>query len=151
MHGRIKRLFRRLSAVIAIAMMAAGLANVVGTPAAHAAVTAPAGFTESLVASGLARPYTMTFAPDGRLFVTEQGGTLRVIKNGALLSQPFLTVTVDQNGDRGLISSAFDPDFANNHYVYIYYTTPTPVPPSGWTAARRSGLRRRTRPAPPEA
>ena len=59
------------------------------------AATLPTGFTEALVASGLSNPTAMQFAPDGRLFVCEQGGRLRVIKNGALLSTPFLTVTVE--------------------------------------------------------
>jgi glucose/arabinose dehydrogenase len=50
------------------------------------AATLPAGFQEVLVASGLRRPTTMTFAPDGRLVISEQDGALRVVKNGALLS-----------------------------------------------------------------
>ncbi len=65
----------------------------------------------------------MSFAPDGRLFVCEQGGRLRVIKNGALLTTPFLTVSVSSNGERGLLGVAFDPNFASNGYVYVYYTT----------------------------
>ena len=52
--------------------------------------TLPAGFTETLVSGGLVSPTAMQFAPDGRLFVCEQGGTLRVIKNGALLPTPFV-------------------------------------------------------------
>jgi glucose/arabinose dehydrogenase len=67
----------------------------------------------------------MSFAPDGRLFVCQQGGQLRVIKNGSLLATPFLTVSVDSGGERGLLGVAFDPNFAVNHYVYIYYTVPT--------------------------
>ena len=43
------------------------------------------------------------FSPDGRLLVCEQAGTLRVIKNGALLTTPFVTLTVDPAGERGLI------------------------------------------------
>jgi glucose/arabinose dehydrogenase len=93
---------------------------------AHAA-TLPAGFTESLVASGLNNPTAMQFAPDGRLFVCEQGGRLRIIKNGSLLSTPFLTVTVSSTGERGLLGVAFDPDFAVNQYVYVYYTATTPA------------------------
>jgi glucose/arabinose dehydrogenase len=93
---------------------------------AHAA-TLPAGFTESLVASGLNNPTAMQFAPDGRLFVCEQGGRLRVIKNGSLLSTPFLTVTVSSSGERGLLGVAFDPDFAVNQYVYVYYTATSPA------------------------
>src|SRR5687767_3266616 len=91
------------------------------------AATLPAGFTESLIASGLNNPTAMQFAPDGRLFVCEQGGRLRVIKNGSLLSTPFLTVTVSSSGERGLLGVAFDPDFAVNQFVYIYYTATTPA------------------------
>jgi len=67
----------------------------------------------------------MDFAPDGRLFVCLQGGTLRVIKNSALLATPFLTVTVDASGERGLLGVTFDPNFATNKFVYVYYTVAT--------------------------
>src|SRR3954453_16979808 len=76
---------------------------------AAGAATLPSGFVETEVVSGLSAPTAMAFAPDGRLFVAEQGGRLRVIKNGALLAQPFLTVTVDSSGERGLLGVAFDP------------------------------------------
>jgi glucose/arabinose dehydrogenase len=91
------------------------------------AATLPSGFTENVVASGLSNPTAMAFAPDGRLFVTQQGGQLRVIKNGALLPTPFLTVTVSSVGERGLLGVAFDPDFATNQWVYVYYTATTPA------------------------
>ena len=64
------------------------LACALGAPAASAA-TVPAGFSDALVAGNLSAPTAMAFAPDGRLFVCEQGGKLRVIKNGVLLSTPF--------------------------------------------------------------
>jgi glucose/arabinose dehydrogenase len=66
----------------------------------------------------------MAFAPDGRLFVAEQTGALRVIENGNLLPDPFATVTVDATGERGLLGVAFDPNFATNGFVYVYYTVP---------------------------
>ena len=91
------------------------------------AATVPAGFTDALVASGLSNPTAMALAPDGRIFVCEQGGTLRVIKNGALLAAPFLTVTVDSNGERGLLGVAFDPNFVSNQLIYVYYTATTPT------------------------
>jgi glucose/arabinose dehydrogenase len=91
-----------------------------------AAATLPPGFTETLVAGGLRVPTAMAFAPDGRLFVCEQGGTLRVIKNGALLATPFVSLSVSAAGERGLLGIAFDPDFAANQYVYVYYTATTP-------------------------
>jgi glucose/arabinose dehydrogenase len=89
--------------------------------------TVPTGFTDSLVAAGLTDPTAMALAPDGRIFVCEQRGTLRVIKDGVLLPTPFLTVTVDSAGERGLLGIAFDPNFVSNQLVYVYYTTPTPA------------------------
>jgi glucose/arabinose dehydrogenase len=67
----------------------------------------------------------MAFAPDGRLFVCLQSGQVRVInKDGVLLANPFVRLSVDSNGERGLLGVAFDPNFASNHYVYLYYTVP---------------------------
>ncbi len=91
---------------------------------AASAATLPSGFSESVIASGISSATAMEFAPDGRLFVCQQSGQLRVIKNGVLLAMPFLTVTPDSNGERGLLGVAFDPNFANNQWVYIYYTVP---------------------------
>src|SRR5688572_23057285 len=106
-----KRGAKRKLALIAAAVLAAGCM-------AASAATLPAGFSESVVASGLSSPTAMAFAPDGRLFVCQQGGALRVIKNGTLLSTPFLTVTTDSAGERGLLGVTFDPDYANNQWVY---------------------------------
>ncbi len=64
----------------------------------------------------------MAFSPDGRLFVCQQTGSLRVIKNGSLLATPFVTLTVDSAGERGLLGVTFHPDFVSNPYVYVYYT-----------------------------
>jgi glucose/arabinose dehydrogenase len=100
---------------------------VMGLLASLSAATLPVGFTETQIAAGLSNPTAMAFAPDGRLFVCLQGGQLRVIKNGALLATPFLTVTVDATGERGLLGVTFDPDFANNQFVYVYYTATTPA------------------------
>ena len=85
---------------------------------------APGGtFNDQVFEDGLTDPTSMAFAPDGRLFVAEKGGTLRVIKNGALLATPFLTVPVSTSGERGLIGVAIDPNFATNKYIYVQYTT----------------------------
>ena len=96
--------------------------------AALPAATLPSGFSEAVIAGGLASPTAMEFAPDGRLFVCQQNGQLRVIKNGVLLSSPFLTVTTDPTGERGLLGVAFDPAFGTNRRVYIYYTVPGSPP-----------------------
>lgn len=89
------------------------------------AATLPAGFAESLVASGISKGTAMAFAPDGRLFICQQSGELRVVKNGALLAQPFVDLSVDSSGERGLLGVAFDPNFAANNFVYVYYTVST--------------------------
>jgi glucose/arabinose dehydrogenase len=90
------------------------------------AANLPSGYSEGLIANGLSNPTAMEFAPDGRLFVCQQGGQLRVIKNGTLLATPFLTVNVASNGERGLLGIAFDPNFAVNRFVYVYYTATSP-------------------------
>ncbi|HKG61509.1 MAG TPA: PQQ-dependent sugar dehydrogenase [Pyrinomonadaceae bacterium] len=88
------------------------------------AASLPPGFTEIAI-SGLNNPTAMEIAPDGRIFVCQQGGSLRVIKNGVLLSTPFLSLSVDSNGERGLLGIAFDPSFASNNFLYVYYTVPS--------------------------
>ncbi len=76
--------------------------------------------------SGLSQPVHITHAEDGsgRLFVVEQSGRIRIIKNGVLLSQPFLNITsrVSFSGERGLLSVAFPLNYADKKYFYVYYT-----------------------------
>jgi glucose/arabinose dehydrogenase len=67
----------------------------------------------------------MAFAPDGRLFVCQQTGQLRVIRDGVLQTNSFVDISVDSDGERGLLGVAFDPNFASNQFVYVYYTTAT--------------------------
>jgi len=87
------------------------------------AVTQPAGFTRNEAwITGLANATAFAQAPDGRLFIAEQGGTLRVVKNGALLATPFVSIAVDSNGERGLIGVTLSPTFANDGFVYVYST-----------------------------
>ena len=84
----------------------------------------PAGFTKTEGwIGGLSSATAFAQAPDGRLFVAEQAGTLRVVRNGALLATPFITLPVDPNGERGLIGVALHPQFSSNGFVYLYYTT----------------------------
>jgi glucose/arabinose dehydrogenase len=87
--------------------------------------TFPANFTREQVGGTLSNPTVMAFAPDGRIFVAEQSGALRVIKNGTQLTTPFITLTVNSSGERGLIGIAFDPDFVTNNFIYLYYTINT--------------------------
>ena len=85
-------------------------------------------FKESNFGLELISPTAMEFAPDGRLFVCQQTGHLRVIKNGIVLPTDFVTINVTSNVERGLLGVAFDPNFATNRFVYVYYTRATPLP-----------------------
>ncbi|NML21758.1 DNRLRE domain-containing protein [Pseudoflavitalea sp. G-6-1-2] len=84
--------------------------------------TLPTNFTRVQVATGVTTPTSMAFTPDNRILVCQKGGQLRVIKNGSLLSTPAITLSVNTDGERGLIGVAVDPNFATNNYIYIYYT-----------------------------
>ena len=85
----------------------------------------PPGFSRQILANNLNRPTVMAFAPDGRLFICEQDGKIKIYKNGAMLPTPFAQLAVDGNGERGLLGLDFDPDFASNGYLYVYYTKNT--------------------------
>jgi glucose/arabinose dehydrogenase len=111
--------------VCARALFVAVLCATVSSSAS--AATLPTGFAETQVATGFSSPTAMAIAPDGRIFVCNQGGQLRVVKNGTLLAAPFVTVTVNSEGERGLLGVTFDPDFASNQFVYVYYTAWTPA------------------------
>jgi glucose/arabinose dehydrogenase len=112
-----------LVAVVLVAALA-----LVTTPLGPAsATTLPRGFTQTRVASGFARPEAMALAPDGRVFISLQGGAIRIVKKGRLLATPFLKLDVDSHGDRGVIGMAFDAHFATDHYVYVYYTATSPT------------------------
>ncbi len=83
------------------------------------------GFATEVVATVPA--YTLVglaFAPDGRLFVWQKNGVVRIIKNGVMLSTPFVDLSSHVNtfDDRGMWGLAFDPNFASNGFVYVTYT-----------------------------
>jgi len=84
------------------------------------------GFRVEVVAQKLEIPWALAFAPDGRLFVTERPGRLRVIENGQLKSEPVATlpdVLHLDGGEGGLMAIALDPQFTTNHFLYLSYTT----------------------------
>src|SRR5688572_15885142 len=95
---------------------------------ARAEISLPPGFVAEGIARGLTGATAMTIAPDGRLFICEQTGDLRVWKEGRLLSTPFLTVKVDSYWERGLIGVVLDPEFDKNGFVYVTYVAAKPYP-----------------------
>lgn len=111
-----------LASIASIAASASSAASAV-----QAQTTTPPGFAVEKVVDGL-DPAAMALAPDGRIFITEKHGRVRVVKNGRLLEGPFHTFAVDNVNERGLLGVAFHPDYANNKRIYFYYTAPTPKP-----------------------
>ena len=73
------------------------------------------------VAENLEVPWAIAFAPDGRIFVTERVGQLRVIENGVLNPEPIKSFSV-AGFEGGLLGIALDPNFDENHYIYLYYS-----------------------------
>ena len=76
-----------------------------------------------MIATNLEIPWALAFAEDGRLFVTERPGRLRIIENGRLRPEPALMLTnVFTEGEAGLLGVALDPGFAQKRFVYLLYT-----------------------------
>jgi glucose/arabinose dehydrogenase len=98
-----------------------------GSGASTGPVIVPPEFNLAVqeVAAGLSDPLYVTAPPgDSRLFVVEQSGRIRIIKNGQLLPAPFLDIAarVSSGGERGLLSVAFHPSYATNGFFYINFT-----------------------------
>lgn len=99
-------------------------------PSASKSPSAASGFPEirlESMAKGLSQPLGLFHAGDGRLFIVEQGGTIRIWQNGALLEKPFLDIQdrVTSGGEKGLLGLAFHPKFSENRRFFVNYTSPT--------------------------
>ncbi len=86
-------------------------------------VTAPAGFSDTVVHK-VTTPTALAWTPDGRMLIAQDGGQLRVVRDGQLLTTPALNFgsRICTQGERGLLGVAVDPRFATNHFVYLYWT-----------------------------
>jgi glucose/arabinose dehydrogenase len=115
---------------------AAAAVVVLSAPAAAPAATYPIGFSEQTVLSGLTNPSAIRFASDGRVFVAEKSGLIKVFDS---LSDPQpdlfadLRTQVHNFWDRGLLGLALDPSFPDKPYVYVLYTHDAAI---GGTAPR---------------
>jgi glucose/arabinose dehydrogenase len=112
----------------------------------NGSATAPPSFPPAIsltrVAGGFAQPVTITHAGDGsgRLFVVEQGGRIRIIRNGAVAPTPFLDISnlvTPAGGEQGLLGLAFPPGFTTRGTFYVNYTDRNGV---GNTVIARYGL-----------
>ena len=85
------------------------------------------GLRVETVAENLDTPWEVAFAPDGRIFVTERPGTVRVIEDGELREEPYARLGADELGEGGQLGLALDPNFEQNDTLYAYYTTEEPA------------------------
>ena len=99
------------------------------TDTAQASGPAPAVDT---IASGLEVPWAVAFAPDGRIFVSERIGRIRVIENGKLRPEPWATIPVAARGEAGLMGLAVAPDFATSRAIYTVATVEKSEIPAGF-------------------
>ena len=131
-------LAHRVVLAVAVSALVSGAMAAVDAPAAPQGLPA---VTLTPITTSVSAPVHVTNAHDGsgRLFIVEQSGRIRVFKNGALLSTPFLDIhtLVTYGGERGLLSVAFHPNYASNGYFYVYYVNSL-VSPGDITIARYS-------------
>ena len=97
------------------------LAAVAAPPPSAEAQVFPAGFAEETLISTLAAPTCLAFAPDGRLFIGELGGAIKLWDGGGTATT-LVTLPVVQDGEMGLLGLALDPGFPSLPYVYAFYT-----------------------------
>jgi len=104
--------------------MVAGLSCGCGSQG-NSTARGPVQVTTQVVATGFSSPLDLEQPNDnsGRLFVVEQGGTIRIIQNGSVLASPFLDIStkVINNGEMGLLGVTFHPSFSTNRKFYVNY------------------------------
>jgi glucose/arabinose dehydrogenase len=111
--------FRPMSAHAASAVL---FASCVAPASAIAQATWPPGFVdEPYVNATFTNPTAMALLPDGRLLVAEKAGNLWVVRDSAKTLMWSHTHEINTFGDRGLIGLTVDPNYAQNHYVYLLY------------------------------
>lgn len=79
------------------------------------------GVKVETVADNLKIPWAITWTPDETIFFTERNGNVKVIKNGFVMEKPILSIDVS-GGEGGLLGITLDPNFSENHFVYLYFT-----------------------------
>ncbi len=79
------------------------------------------GVKVETVAENLKIPWSIAWAPDWTIFFTERGGDVRIIQNGIVSEKPILSLEVGGE-EGGLLGIALDPNYSDNHYIYLYYT-----------------------------
>lgn len=95
-------------------------------PIAAAPPEVPDDCVVETVCEGLDAAITMDIARDGTVFITEQLGTVRVVRDGRLLPEPFVKLEVDDYWERGVEGVAVHPQFPEQPYIYVHYVRKAP-------------------------
>lgn len=82
----------------------------------------PRNLTVEPWVEGLVAPWSLAFMPDDRALVTERPGRIRLIRDGALREEPYLTVDVAAVGEGGLMGITVHPDYPRKPFIYVMYT-----------------------------
>jgi len=146
MRSAHKLLRRRCWRVIARLVLAVFLCTLPQPMPSHAALEVPPGFRVETIAANLELPTTFAFAPDGRIFIAEKTGRVKVWKDGVLYARPLIDLRDEVNSfvDRGLIGMALDPNFTRNGWLYLMYAWDAPGEARDADQPRRSRLVRYT-------
>ena len=112
-----------MRAVRTLLALSLTLGAIVATSPSASAATVPAAFSQITI-GGFDAPSAMEVTSDGRVFVSQQGGQLRVVRDNTLLATPFVSLNVDSSGERGLLGVTVAPGFPAVNRVYAYYTVP---------------------------
>lgn len=75
-----------------------------------------------IIAEGLQAPRSIDISKEGRIFISEKRGSIRVVDNGTLLTEPVGDIKAENIGDAGLLGLTLHPNFTQNHLFYVYYT-----------------------------
>jgi glucose/arabinose dehydrogenase len=151
-QGETPRLLGVWIALLA-AILAAAVLVLLAPGSSNAVSTLPSGFQEKQVFSGLSNPTNVEFSQDGRVFVAEKSGLIKVF-NGLSDTTPTtfadLRTNVHNFWDRGLLGLALAPNFPNDPHVYVLYTYDAAI---GGTAPRwgTAGVSSDPCPTPPGA
>jgi glucose/arabinose dehydrogenase len=114
---------RRLRVALLAGLLTLPLALVPGSNPAKADISVPSGFVDALVAE-VPQPTALASTPDGRLLIATQPGRLHIFRNSTLLPAPALDLAAVTcpYPERGMNGVAVDPNFAANHFIYVYYS-----------------------------
>src|ERR687890_1314671 len=128
-RGETPRLFGVWTTLLA-AILAAAVLVLLAPVSANAVSTLPSGFQEEEVFSFLTNPTNVEFSKDGRVFVAEKSGLIKVFDSPSDTTPTTfadLRTKVHNFWDRGMLGLALDPDFPAKPYVYVLYTYDAPI------------------------